>query len=219
MTNLKSTLWAATAMVVMSAGGSLAAAIPVANASFEALPAGGLPFGCGAGCSFSGSDPIPGWTSSGAFGQFQPGVQAGNFTYFNSVPDGITVAYSNGGTIGQTVGLAQAGLTYTLLVDVGFRKDFSDPGSVALIVGSNTVLATGVAAQGSGNWVTYTATYTAIGTDAGTPITISLSSPGAQGDWDNVRLSNSAISVPEPASLLLLGAGFAGLGAIRRRRA
>ena len=119
----------------------------------------------------------------------------------------------------QLPALAQAGLTYTLLVDVGFRKDFSDPGSVALIVGSNTVLATGVAAQGSGNWVTYTATYTAIGTDAGTPITISLSSPGAQGDWDNVRLSNSAISVPEPASLLLLGAGFAGLGAIRRRRA
>jgi opacity protein-like surface antigen len=135
MTDLKSTLWVALATFLLSAGGSQAALISVANASFETLPGGGLPSGCGAGCSFSNDDPIPGWNSVGSFGQFQPGVQVSDFTFFNSVPAGITVAYSNGGTIEQTVGiLAQAGLTYTLQVDVGFRKDVGDPGSVTLSV-------------------------------------------------------------------------------------
>jgi hypothetical protein len=190
--------------------------ITVANASFETLPAGGLPSGCGTGCSFSVNDPIPGWTSTGSFGQFQPGVQAGNFTYFNTVTDGITVAYSNGGTISQTVGdTVVAGTTYTLSVDVGERKDVPDPGSVFLIVGTQTVLATGIPAL-PGDWSTFTASYTATALDAGAAIEVLLSSPGVQGDWDNVHLA--ATAVPEPASLVLLGAGLLAFGVIRRRR-
>ena len=80
-----------------------ASPIPVANFSFETLPPGGLPFGCaGTGCAFS-EGPIPGWTNSGVSGQFQP---RSNTLYFNFIPDGIRVAYSNdpGGTITQTVG-------------------------------------------------------------------------------------------------------------------
>ena len=43
-------------------------------------------------------------------------------------------------TISQTVGtVAQAGLTYTLQVDLGPRKDLPDPGVVMLQVGANTV--------------------------------------------------------------------------------
>src|ERR1700688_5069315 len=165
--------------------------ILVANPSFEILPAGGLPAGCGPGCSYSVNTPIPFWTSGGSFGQFQPGVQVGDFTYFNSVPDGITVAYINGGTIAQTVGTtAQAGVTYTLQGDIGFRKDVPDPGSITLEIDSHSILATDVAAPLSGNWVDYTATYTALATDVGDPISILLSS-GIQGDFDNVRLSNN----------------------------
>jgi hypothetical protein len=201
--------------------GAYAATIPVANSSFEILPTGGLPIGCGTGCSYSENSPIPGWTSIGSFwGQFQPGVQDGNFTYLNSVPDGITVAYINSGTIQQTVGaVAQAGVTYTLQVDLGFRKDVPDPGTITLQIGSNDIVATGSVALFSGNWENYTATYTALPTDAGDPISILLSSTDDQGDFDNVRLNNSLAAVPEPASLTLLASGLLGFGLLRRRKA
>jgi hypothetical protein len=104
------------------------------NSSFETLPAGGLPFDCGTGCSYSVA-PIPGWAAVGSFGQFQPGPPA-TTTYFDSVPDGITVAYSNGGTISQTVGpTVQNGVTYTFTVDVGARNDYPFDGSAALVFG------------------------------------------------------------------------------------
>jgi hypothetical protein len=200
--------------------GAAAAPILVANPSFEILPVGGLPLdSCGPGCFFSSGTPIPGWNSSGQFGQFQPGVQDGNFTTFNSVPSGITVAYSNGGSISQTVGpVGQVGVTYTLQVDVGFRKDLINPGTVALVVGSHTTDATGAVPQMSGNWVNYTASYTAVASDAGAPISILLSSPGSQGDWDNVRLSDNITAIPEPMSLAVIGVGILALGAVLRHR-
>jgi len=104
------------------------------------LPLGG----CGVGCSFS-VGVIPGWTDTGATGQFQPGSSSGNFAYFNYIPGGVTVAYSNGGSIYQTVGAtAVAGDTYTLTVDVGLRTDGYDllP-TEDLIVNGNAVAATG----------------------------------------------------------------------------
>ena len=106
------------------ASAAWAAPITVNNPSFEILPAGGLPFGCGTGCSFSGGS-IPGWSTSGTgLGQFQPGVHLGNLTLFNSLSDGPTSAYSNSGPISQTVGATvQAGVIYTLLVDIGDRND------------------------------------------------------------------------------------------------
>ena len=208
------------AVLAFSVSTAFAVPISVTNFSFETLPSGGLSTGCGAGCSFSSSgDPIPGWTVSGTVGQFQPGVQASNFTYFNSVPDGITVAYSNGGTISQTVGPTVAlGVLYTLNVDQGVRKDLPDPGLVELMIGSNApILATGVpAAPGSGNWSTYTATYIGLPGDVGKSIAIALVSPAAQGDWDNVRLD---AAVPEPATIGLVGIGLvAFVGVARRRR-
>ena len=130
--------WLAVCTGLMAAAGSASAAIiPVVNASFETLPAGGLPFGgCGTGCSFSVNDPVPGWNGAGSFGQFQPGPASGNFAYFNFVPNGLTVAYSNGGSLSQTVAaVAVPGVTYTLSVDVGFRKDVPDNGTVALMQG------------------------------------------------------------------------------------
>ena len=208
------------AVAVAAAAPSAAVVIAVANPSFETLPAGGLPFGgCGAGCSYS-SDAIPGWTNNGSTGQFQPGSSSGNFAYFDYVPDGLTVAYSNNGSIAQTVAAtAVAGRTYTLLVDLGWRHDYVDPATITLIVSGVSTVATGVPAA-AGQWATYTASYTALAADAGGGIIIDLYSPGAQGDFDNVRLSDDVAGVPEPATWGLMLAGFAGIGvATRRRRA
>ncbi|MCU1237066.1 MAG: hypothetical protein JWP63_5033, partial [Candidatus Solibacter sp.] len=138
----------------------------------------------------------------------------GNFTYFNSVDDGITTAYSNGPTISQTVGATvQAGILYTLMVDLGSRKDIGPHASAALIVNGNTYTATGSFV--AGGWNTFTATYLGTSTDAGSSITIALLSSGPQANFDNVRLSDST-TVPEPATLAFLGLGLAA-GAIFRR--
>ena len=93
----------------------------VNNFSFETLPAGGLPEGCGVGCTYS-TGAIPGWSGgTGLFGQFQPGTP-----WFTTPPsDGsATMAWSQGPTISQTVlPTVQLGVTYTLMVDLGLRLD------------------------------------------------------------------------------------------------
>jgi hypothetical protein len=199
---------------ILSAGpGAMAYSITVNNPSFEILPPGGLPFGnCGAGCNYS-FDVIPGWTVTGATGQFHPGVVDGNTAFFYSVPDGITVAFSNGGSISQTVGpTSVAGQTYTLEVYLGFRRDLPDPGSSYLVIGGIPTLALGTPLQGSGDWSLYTASYTAPA--SGLPIEVLLQTPGGQGDWDKVSLS----ATPLPPALLLFGTALAGLGLLGRRR-
>ena len=190
--------------------------ISVDNPSFESLPIGGLPFGCGTGCSYS-IGAIPGWTGVGSFGQFQPGSVDGNFTYFNSVPDGSTVAYSNGGTISQiVVPTVQNGVTYTLQVDIGARNDFPDTGTADLMLGGTTCAATG-SAPSPGDWSVFTATCTGTAADAGDPITIQLNSSGDQGDFDEVVLSDNLPATPEPSTLILFGTGLLGLAPFRRK--
>lgn len=208
------------AIAALTAAPAQAASITVINPSFETLPAGGLTSGgCGAGCSYS-ITAIPGWVNSGGTnGQFQPGSSSGNHTYFDYIPDGsLTVAYTNGGSISQTLGAtAVAGRTYTLTTDFGVRHDTPNPGSITLTIGLANIVATG-AIPPSGGWSTYTATYTATGADAGGAIRITLDSPGGQGDFDHVQLSGS--TVPEPASwgLMLVGFGMVGVAARGRHR-
>lgn len=190
-----------------------ASPITVNNASFETLPGGGLAISCGGSCSYSNGQPIPDWAVSGTSGQFIPSNPAGNTAFFNFIPDGMTVAYSNDGTIQQTLGTtAVAGTTYILSVDFGSRKDAPMSGTATLQVGGTSVVATGLAPT-PGNWSTFTASYLATALDAGDPITILLASAAAQGDWDNVRVDATAVTaVPLPGTLPLFAAGLGALG-------
>ncbi len=214
---------AATALAASLATPALAVPINVVNASFEILPAGGLPFGgCGPGCAFSNGTTGPGWVIAGTGGHFQPGPSSGNFAYFNYIPDGITVGFADVGTLYQTiVPLAQLG-TYTLQVERGVRSDvLVSPGWVGLNFSNtnSTAYATGSFAS-PGTWSTWTSTFTVGAADVGSTISIVLNGAGLQGDWDDVRLDGPASHgvVPEPASWALLIAGFGMIGAAMRRR-
>jgi hypothetical protein len=203
--------------VTLVAGSALANPITVSNFSFEQIFGSSLPIaGCGPGCSYGGG-AIPGWTSSlGTSGQFQPGPSPS--IYFNSLTDGNTVAWGNsGGTISQTVApVVQVGVTYTLLVDLGRRADptYAFTGVASLLVNGVSYTATGVAPT-PGNWSTFTATYIGTAADAGKPIAIQLTSSGSQGEFDNVRLSDS---VPEPGVTGMIGAGLVSLALFARRK-
>ena len=201
--------------------------IAVNNPSFEILPPAGLPFdSCGAGCFFSEAtipgQEIPGWTGgTSSFGQFQPGTQDGNFTFFDTLSDGITHAFVNGDKISQTVGATvQVGVTYTLKIDLGERNDSAFLGSADLLVGGVTVIPAVGLAPTPGNWSTFTASFIGLPTEAGESITVELHSAGIQGSFDNVRLSNNltTAAVPEPNSFVLLGAAVLGIAIWRCRR-
>jgi hypothetical protein len=118
----------------------------------------------GTGC-FYNVGSIPDWTATGGvtFGEFQPGTQDVTTLYFDTIPDGITVAYTNDATISQTVGATvQTGVVYTLQVSLGWRNDMpSFVGSADLLVNGNQYLATG-ATPAQGNRSVFTATYTGL---------------------------------------------------------
>jgi hypothetical protein len=202
---------------MLFASSAFAGDVTVDNPSFETLPEAGLPIGCGTGCSYDEA-AIPGWTNSGVSGQFQPGPPA-TTTYFDSVPDGITVAYSNGPTISQTVGATvQDGVTYTLTVDIGARNDFPFDGSADLMFGDTVCDTATGSAPAPGNWSVYTATCTGTLGDAGDAITIQLNSSNEQGDFDNVVLTDSVATIPEPSTLTLFGSGLLAMAYLFRRK-
>lgn len=185
----------AAACFALFAASAWAAPIAVNNPSFEALPTGGLSEACGTGCSYS-IDFVPGWlnTPYGGLGlnsgQFRPGTDAGNTTWFSSLSDGPTSAYTSIGCIEQTIGATvQVGVTYTLVVDVGWRWDAGPGGVPRLRV--NDLYYDGVGTRVQGGWAPFTATYVGRAEDAGLPITICLNSVSFQGNFDNVRFDDS----------------------------
>jgi hypothetical protein len=89
-------------------------------------------------------------------GEFIPGTQVGNFFAFDTMPNGITGAFIGApgvGTISQTVGTTvQAGMTYSLQVDLGWRKDSpAFTGTADLLVNGTRYAASGVSPV-QGNW-------------------------------------------------------------------
>jgi hypothetical protein len=216
------------ACIALTAAAGYASPINVLNPSFEE-PLGTLELQCGLGCSYDLGTPS-GWDGTGLVGRWQPGSSAGYFEYYDYVPDGITVLYTMGGSVSQTVGTVEEGYVYTLKVDWGHRSHgpFDAESVIALNIGGTNVYATGVTPE-LGQWSTFTASYTGTAEDAGKSLSIFLSS-GDQGNFDNVRLDEigghdeeiniEAVTppadVPEVPSFALVGMGLAGLALIRR---
>ncbi len=198
--------------------GAQGASIMIANASFEDnVPTTN---GCGVDCVFH-PGMMSGWQPTGVpanYGTFKPGPPS-TTAFFDLIPDGVNIGYAHfGSELTQTVGVtAVAGLTYTLEVDLGWRKDYGIEtlGFIELVIGTTRVLATGTT-PAQGGWSTYTAAYTAVAGDTGKAIAIYLGSTSAQlGNFDNARLNSSGTPleetnpVPEPAGL-----GIAGLAVL-----
>lgn len=193
-----------------------AESITVLNPSFEILPSGTLL--TGAPGPYSQGSAIPGWISSDPTnvndGVFQPDTISQ--IAFNTVDDGPTSAWSRGATLSQAVGaVVSVGMTYTLMVDIGWRNDRAFDGSADLLINGITYQAIGKTPP-QGGWSTFIATYVGLQQDAGLPITIQLNASGPQGNFDNVRLTNSA--TPEPAVGVLVGSCLIGLACLRRKR-
>lgn len=196
-----------------------AVSLAVANPSFEEVVPGTGFTAFGSGSSFSES-AIAGWVNGISTGQWR--FSPGNTDFFDSIPDGSTIAWAFGSPISQTVAAkAVAGATYTLSVWTGQRRDYPGAaGQAELIVGGNIVIASGPATI-SGGWSLLTASYTATGADTGADIGIRLSRTGTAANFDDVRLDASlpnAGVVPEPATWAMLIAGFAVVGVAARRR-
>jgi hypothetical protein len=183
--------------------------ITVANYNFsdQAPP---FPTGCGVTCTYQFS-AITDWNSTGNSGVWAP--DASEFTGYNGT---TTMAFSNGGTISQTVtATVVAGDTYTLTVDIGNRADgsyFGDPGANLLIGGTQYFYAAGTE-PASGAFSAYTATFFATPSMNDDTITIDLTTGWVQGDFSDVTLTQT---VPEGGanSLYLLLAGLCCFGAI-----
>jgi len=198
------------AILVLAAAPAWADSVPVTNASFETTNP--------LSSSFSGGTynlgPIPGWTTTGVSGSFQP-----NSTIFSAIPDGSTVGFANGGSISQTLtgNSLLANTSYTLSVFVGNRLDgYSGSYTIALDAGSTTLCSfSGTSSTiKAGTFVDETCSYTSgSSVPAGDLSIILTDSHGAQLIVDNVT-----VTTPEPGSLALLTAGIGFLFFIARRR-
>jgi hypothetical protein len=219
-----------TLLVVLFGGAAMADNIAIQNSSFENTNS--LTSSCGSGCAYN-NGPIPSWTTSGG----QAGSVMFNSTYYSTpAPDGNIVAYTNDGTISQTltgVSLLPDSI-YTLSVYVGDRLDnevtdysFSlDAGGIPLSIfsGSNGTIPAGTYQQ---EFLTYTTGSIVTPGD----LSIQLASKGVQADFDDVQLSvvpvqnsdggDDPVATPEPGSFMMVGVALLGLLglAVRKQQA
>jgi hypothetical protein len=147
------------------------------------------------------------------------------FYNLQPVPDGDQVAYSNGGTIAQTLSaVLQPNTRYTLSAYIGRRNVIAFPAnSIRLLAGDTgpTILAiSNSVTPTAGTFQRVTVSYTSGGVGdplIGKPLQIYLTSFGVQANFDNVTLDASPI--PEPSAILgLLGFGLLGIASKLRQK-
>jgi len=197
------------AILVLAVAPAWADNIPVTNASFEAFNT--LIYSSSAGSWNIG--PIPGWTTTGVTGSFQP-----SSSEFSSIPGGSIVAFTNGGSISQDLGVGLAANTsYTLSVFVGDRLDGANGNyTIALDAGSTTLctFSGNSASITPGTWMDETCNYQSGSILTPGDLSVVFSSQGTQLDIDKV-----SVATPEPGSLALLAVGLLSLCVVLRRKA
>ncbi len=207
-------MWKVTGFLVLFAPVVAQAQATIVNGSFETpvqspggftyTPTGGTwtftyPSGIAAAGSPFAATAVDG--SQVAFVQYQTAAETGSVAEVGSFSETVT---------GLTPGQA-----YTITFDAADRSGYAgDPVDVnfgGVDLGTTT--------PGSTSWVSYTtAAYVATGTSALLTFSATYGS-GTEEDAVIDAVSLSSTVVPEPASMLLLSAGVAGIVATRRRTA
>ncbi|CCI27469.1 PEP-CTERM sorting domain-containing protein [Microcystis aeruginosa] len=211
-------------LVIVPQGQVKAALLTVANNSFEnpviTAPSGFITVSSGTSNN---------WTFTGGsnqgFANPTIGQNSGNSWYGPSptLPDGNQIAWSNGGTISQTLSATlQANTIYTLGAYVGNRFGLNFPGyNIQLYAGGNLLASNSGVTPADGTFAPVTVSYTSgISVTPGQALEIRLTSlSGFQGqtNFDNITLD--AASIPEPSAILgLLGFGLLGIASKLRQK-
>jgi hypothetical protein len=123
-----------------------------------------------------------------------------------------------------------ANTTYTLTVDVGkvYGSGYPFGGTIGLGYGITqglnflTAATSNTPTPSVGNWATWTETFVTTSSPAGLGqalrIELRATSGSSQTLFDNVRLDAVTAPIPEPSTLVLLGAGLLGLLAYAWRK-
>ncbi|ODV39354.1 hypothetical protein BFG60_1116 [Microcystis aeruginosa NIES-98] len=151
-----------------------------------------------------------------------------NNTFYNpgvGAPNGNQIAYSNGGTISQTLTgtTLQADTKYTLSASVGRRRivsTFSGLYNIQLYAGANLLASKNDIIPNLGDFADVSFSYTTagIGTLPTGDLRIVLTSNGSQVGFDNITL-DATPDIPEPSAILgLLGFGLLGIASKLRQK-
>lgn len=161
-----------------------------------------------------GTGDFTGWTTGGNFEDTE--VVSGAFYDYSGGQGGSTYyavlgPVGSDGTISQTFNDV-AGAQYT--ISFWFASVGDDPSDFSVKWDNNTLLSFTNPDTGAG-WTEFTLQEMGTGTDT---LTFSFRDDPAYMALDNISVTESSSTVPEPSSILLMGSGVLGLAGVIRRK-